>query len=326
MVVGGQTHRGREEVVVKIIEGNRTNEGANGLVDGRPIDRAKRVAVGLCFIIFPAIWVFAFAVHPDLADPRILTAEELITRAHGDGLLQFAHALVTLNTAVLVVLTLHFMKLLDRTSAAWAGLVGAAMAVLGACLLAADKGALCLTMSALDTLPESEFAQMMPGLLAMFSFKGWMVLVWGLLLMPIGVAIQTIAMMKTKTTAQMATLVVVGRGAVRRLPRRRRDHQFERGCPDGSCPDSIRCATRIEAARANRTAAGRSGPGGGRLNRREKMGMAHPAHSTERARHATPGEGAPHTQRTLVIILSQIVTIVALVVLWSILRNRRKGA
>lgn len=53
-------------------------------------------------------------------------------------------------------------------------------------------------MSALDTLPESEFAQMMPGLLAMFSFKGWMVLVWGLLLMPIGVAIQIIAVLKHK--------------------------------------------------------------------------------------------------------------------------------
>ena len=77
-------------------------------------------------------------------------------------------------------------------------MVGAILAVLGAVLLAADKGALCLTMSALDTLPEHEFKKMMPGLLAMFSFKGWMVIVWGLLLMPIGVAIQTIAMLKTK--------------------------------------------------------------------------------------------------------------------------------
>lgn len=183
-----------------ILEGETRTEKAGRFVEDRPIDRAKRVGVGLCFIIFPAIWVFAFAVHPDLLNPTLLMEpEELIARAHGDGLLQFAHALVTLNTAVLVVLTLHFKKLLDRTPAAWAGLVGAALAVLGACMLAADKGALCLTMSALDTLPESEFAQMMPGLLAMFSFKGWMVLVWGLLLMPIGVIIQTVAMLRTKT-------------------------------------------------------------------------------------------------------------------------------
>lgn len=167
-----------------------------------PTDRMKRVLTGLCFIVFPAVWVFAFAVHPNLLDPAILSAEELIERAHGDGLLQFAHALVTLNTAVAVVLTLHFKKLLERTPAARVGLLGASLAVLGACMLAADKGALCLTMSALDTLPESEFAQMMPGLLAMFSFKGWMVLVWGLVLMPIGVAIQTGAMIRHKVLPQ----------------------------------------------------------------------------------------------------------------------------
>ena len=169
------------------------------VVEDTPVERATRVGVGLCFIVFPLIWVFAFAVHPDLLDLRILSPEELIARAHGDALLQFAHALVTLNTALLVVLTLHFKKLLDRTPYAAAGLVGASLAVVGACMLAADKGALCLTMSALDTLPESEFAQMMPGLLAIFSFKGWMVLVWGLVLMPIGVAIQTIAMMRARS-------------------------------------------------------------------------------------------------------------------------------
>jgi hypothetical protein len=180
------------------IERERIRQSGDTIVDSASIDRARRVGTGLCFIIFPLVWVFAFSVHPNLLDPGILSAEELIERAHGDGLLQFAHALVTLNTAVLVVLTLHFKKLLDHTHLAWAGLVGAALAVLGACLLAADKGALCLTMSAFDTLPESEFAQIMPGLLAIFSFKGWMVLVWGLVLMPIGVAIQTIAMLKTR--------------------------------------------------------------------------------------------------------------------------------
>ena len=166
--------------------------------ENRSLDNAKRIGTGLCFIIFPLTFVFAFAVHPGLLDPRILSPEELILRAHQNGLLQFAHVLVTLSTAVLVVPALHFMKLLDRTSAGWAGLVGASLAILGAVMLAADKGALCLTMSALDTLPESKFALMMPGLLAMFSFKGWMVLVWGFLFLPIGFAIQTMALLKTK--------------------------------------------------------------------------------------------------------------------------------
>jgi hypothetical protein len=165
----------------------------------RSLRRMKRVGTGVCFIVFPLVWVVAFAAHPSLLAPRLaLGPAELIRRAHGDGLLQAVHALVTVNTALLVVVTLEYMRLLDHTRYARAGLAGAAMAVLGACLLAADKGALCLTMSALDTRPEREFAAMMPGLLAIFSFKGWMALVWGLLFMPIGVMVQAVGLLRAK--------------------------------------------------------------------------------------------------------------------------------
>ena len=73
------------------------------------------------------------------------------------------------------------------------------LAVVGAMMLAADKGALCLTMSALSTLPDEEFALMMPGLLAMFGKEGWLVLLWGILLLPIGFAVQAIALLKTRS-------------------------------------------------------------------------------------------------------------------------------
>ena len=160
--------------------------------------RVKRVGTALCFIIFPLVFVFAFSVHPGLLNPHLLGPEGLILRAHDAGLLQFGHVLVTLSTALLVVIAVHFMKLLDHTSWAWAGLIGAAVGILGAVILAADKGALCLTMTALDTVPASKFALMTPGLLAMFSLKGWMVLLWGIVLLPIGFAILAIALLKTR--------------------------------------------------------------------------------------------------------------------------------
>jgi hypothetical protein len=163
------------------------------------LHQIQQIGTGAAFIIFPLIFVFAFAVHPGLFNPHLLEAKELILRAHQNGLLQFGHALVTLNTALLVVAALHFMQVLDNTPAAWAGWIGGALAVLGAILLAADKGALCLTMTALDHLPENEFIQMMPGLLAIFSKAGWLVLLWGILFLPAGFAIQTIALLKTGT-------------------------------------------------------------------------------------------------------------------------------
>lgn len=162
------------------------------------LNQIKNLGLGLTFIIFPILFVFAFAVHPGLLNPHLLGPKELILRAHHNEWLQFGHVLVTLSTALLVVIALHFMNLLGNNSSAWAGFIGAALAILGAIILAADKGALCLTMSALDTLPEKEFAQMMPGLLAMFSKEGWMVLLWGILFLPVGFAIQAIALLRTQ--------------------------------------------------------------------------------------------------------------------------------
>ena len=163
------------------------------------LGQIKQIGVGLAFIIFPMLFIFAFAVHPGLLQPHLLGPEEIILRARNNGLLQFGHVLVMLSTTLLIVVALHFMKLLDHSPLAWAGFIGAAIAILGAIILAADKGALCLTMSAFDTLPEKVFGQIMPGVMAMFTKQGWLGLLWGIVFLPIGFAIQAIALLKTNT-------------------------------------------------------------------------------------------------------------------------------
>jgi len=175
------------------------------------LNQLEQIGVGLAFIIFPILFVLAFAVHPGLLKPRLLGPKELIQRAHGNKLLQFGHVLVTLNTILLIVVALYFMKLLDSSSGAWAGFIGAAIAILGAIILAADKGALCLTMSAFDTLPENIFNQIMPGVMAMFTKKGWMGLLWGIVLLPLGFSIQAIALLKTHTLSPwQSVLFLIG--------------------------------------------------------------------------------------------------------------------
>ena len=166
--------------------------------DNTGIMKVKRICTGLAFIIFPLVFVFAFVTHPNLLEPRFLGPEELIRRARNSDLLHLGHALVTLNTALLLVAALHFMKILERSRAAWPGFVGGILASLGVLMLAADKGALCLSMSAFDAVSEAEFAQMMPGLLALFAKNGWVILVWGIILLPIGFGIQAIALINTK--------------------------------------------------------------------------------------------------------------------------------
>jgi hypothetical protein len=175
------------------------------------ISQVGQIGTGTAFILFSLIFIFAFAVHPGLLRPRLLQPEEIIRRARRNQLLQLAHSLVLLSTTLLIVMAFQFMKILGQGSAAWAGLIGAVLAVLGAILLAADKGALCLTMSALDTVPEEKFSAMMPGLLAIFSKKGWMILLWGMLLLPVGFAIQGVGLLQANALPRwQSTLFLIG--------------------------------------------------------------------------------------------------------------------
>jgi len=160
------------------------------------ISQVQQIGTGAAFILMPLIFIFAFSTHPRLLRPRLLRPEEIMLRARGRKWLQFGHGLVLLNTTLLIVMAIHFMKILSPGRAAWMGFTGAIPAVLGAIILAADKGALCLTMSALDTVPDDAFSAMMPGLRAMFSKKGWMKLLWGIILLPAGFAIQAVALLQ----------------------------------------------------------------------------------------------------------------------------------
>jgi len=171
------------------------------------IINTKRIGVGLSFIIIPLIFIFAFAGHPNLLNPHFLGPAELIQRAHNNMLLHFGHALVTLCTGLLVVVALHFMNVLKNTTNEWFGYVGGVLAILGTLILAVDKGALCLTMSALDTLPEDKFLNMMPGLLSIFKKEGWLILIQGLPLLSIGFIIQAIGLLKSKSLATWQSIL-----------------------------------------------------------------------------------------------------------------------
>lgn len=54
--------------------------------------------------------------------------------------------------------------------------------------------------------------------------------------------------------------------------------------------------------------------------------MAKSADTIEKTKRPKLVEGVSKTDRTRVIILSQVVTIVALLVLWPVLRTRRSSA
>ena len=204
-----------------------------------PLNRFKQRASALAFIIFPLIYVFAFATHPGLFTPHLLTVQELISRAHQNSLLQFGHMLVTFNNFLVIVCAIHFMKVLEK-SAGWHGTIGGLLAILGAVLLAADKGAMCLTMSALDNLSETQFAQMLPGLVAIFSKQGWLVILWGFHSVACRVCDPNNRIAQKQITPQMAKHPVPGGSSACGYSRWNGDHQSDRIDLDVNVPHSLR--------------------------------------------------------------------------------------
>jgi hypothetical protein len=108
---------------------------------------------------------------------------------------------------------------------------------------------------------------MMPGLLAMFSLKGWMVLLWGIALLPIGFAIQAVGLLKTKALPhRQSALFLVGVLFV--------------GFPDGA--EIVNLTASIMKAVAlvpygMRLPTGRGSEGGAATTARESLGL-HEAH------------------------------------------------
>jgi hypothetical protein len=45
------------------------------------LSSTQRIGTGLSFVIFPMVFVFAFAVHPDLLHPHLLGPSELVVSA-----------------------------------------------------------------------------------------------------------------------------------------------------------------------------------------------------------------------------------------------------
>ena len=155
----------------------------------------QRAGTGLAFLVFPVLFIIGFAVHPNLLRPQLVRGvSALMARVRHNRLLQVEHVLVLLSTPLLMIVACECISLSTTGPLAWLGFVGGVMAIGGVLILAADKGALGLVVSAFDTLPDGEFLQLKPGLAAMQTFSGGLVLLRGLALLPLGFALLAIAL------------------------------------------------------------------------------------------------------------------------------------
>lgn len=162
------------------------------------IQTIQRKGFGISIILFPVLLLAGFLMHPNLFKLEALeTVSQLVGRFHHQWLYHVGHFIVMLAVPLIMVATISIMNVLQADGKKY-GFWGGIIALFGAFILAVDKGALCLVLSAFDTLPENEFREFMPYLSVILNKEGLLWVVWLLPLLPLGAIIQAFGLLKER--------------------------------------------------------------------------------------------------------------------------------
>ncbi|WP_294081438.1 hypothetical protein [Proteiniphilum sp. UBA5384] len=175
------------------------------------IETIKNKGFALSIILFPLMLLAGFVMHPDLIEMKMLhTAQDLVDRFHNNNLYHIGHFIVMMAVPLIIVVMVGTMNMLQgkgKRYAYWGGIIG----IFGAFILAVDKGALCLVMSAFDTIPEPQFQGLIPYLDVIVKKAGLLWIVYFLPLLPLGAIIQTIGLLKEKVVFKWeGFLIIIG--------------------------------------------------------------------------------------------------------------------
>jgi hypothetical protein len=173
------------------------------------IETIKKKGFAVSIIAFPVMLLTGFLMHPDLLKLEALqTVDQLVGRFHNQPIYHIGHLIVMFAVPVIIIALVSIMNVLQgkgKRLGYWGGII----AVFGAFILAVDKGALCLVLSAFDTLAEAQFQEFIPFLSVIVNKTGLLWVVWMLPLLPIGNAIQAFGLMKEKFISKWQGICIV---------------------------------------------------------------------------------------------------------------------
>jgi hypothetical protein len=173
------------------------------------IETIKIKGFGISVITFPLMLLAGFLMHPNILKLEALsTVDQLVGRFHNQPIFHIGHLIVMFTVPVIMIALINFMNVLQgkgKQLGFWGGITG----LFGAFILAVDKGALCLVLSAFDTLPETQFQEFVPFLSVIVKKAGMLWVVWLLPLLPIGAAIQAMGLFKEKFISKWQTICII---------------------------------------------------------------------------------------------------------------------
>lgn len=173
------------------------------------IETIKKKGLAISLIAFPFMLLTGFLLHPNLLKMEALqTVEQLVARFHNQPMYHIGHFIVLFTVPVIMIMLISSMNILQgkgKHLGFWGGIIG----LFGAFILAVDKGALCLVLSAFDTLPEAQFQEFVPFLGVIVNKAGLLWVVWLLPLLPIGAAMQAFGLMKEQFISKWQGICVI---------------------------------------------------------------------------------------------------------------------
>lgn len=173
------------------------------------IENIKKISFALSIIVYPLMLFIGFVTHPNLlAMVPLQTVEQLVNRFHNNSIYHIGHLIVTFSVPVLIIYFIGVMNLLQGKGKVL-GFWGCSIGVFGAFILAVDKGALCLTMSAFDTLSEAQFKAFVPFLQVIVSKEGLLFIVWLLFALVIGGVMQIIGLLREKVIQKWQGVFII---------------------------------------------------------------------------------------------------------------------
>jgi hypothetical protein len=176
---------------------------------GAPVDALKRYISGLSLILFPLMLLAGFVSHPELLSfEMVTTVEGWVAEWRGNAMFHFGHLLVLFAVPLIIAASMRLMSL-AKDRGAWLGFIGGVLAVFGAFMLAVDKGALTLVLTAFQTIPAPEFSGIAPALQALLDRAGLLWITWGFITLPIGFALQIAGLMRERIIATWQGAVVI---------------------------------------------------------------------------------------------------------------------
>jgi hypothetical protein len=172
-------------------------------------EKTSGMIAGIATIAFPLLLLIGFMLHPHLFSPRLTTtADDLIAKFRHNPAFHVGHLIVFAAVPFIILSAAYITTALKGVGRTY-GMVGGVVAIIGAVILAGDKGALCVVLSAFDTLNDADFAAIRPALQTIVERRGLLVMFWALPILPLGAIIQMIGMMKEATVSRMSGIVAI---------------------------------------------------------------------------------------------------------------------